>query len=266
MVPRVYVPSLTPGGRAVALPADEADHLRRVLRMVPGSAVRVFDGLGHEYEARVAEVGRAAVSVDVGDAVAPAPECAVRIVLAQAVLKGDRIDDVIRDAVMMGVAAVQPMLTRRTDVPASAFRRGGRVERWQRIAVASAKQCGRAVVPRIEPPRSLADSLAAHPCDATLILLEPSAAPGGPVGAGLHGAPGSAMLLIGPEGGWAPEEVARALAAGSLPVSLGPRTLRADAAPLVALGVLLHEWGEISGFGTRDSGLGTRDSKFGIRD
>ena len=115
--------------------------------------------------------------------------------------------------------------------------------RWHRVAIASAKQCGRAVVPRIEPPGAfevlLDDTSIAH----KLLLVEPSASSpsldGNPIG---DVAPASALILIGPEGGWAEEEVQRAIAAGFRPLSLGARTLRAESAPLAALAVLSWMW------------------------
>jgi 16S rRNA (uracil1498-N3)-methyltransferase len=248
MLPRLYVPLLDARARTVELPDDEAGHLRRVLRVKTGAEVRLFDGRGHEYAGRVTAVGRAAVVAEIGEPVVPAPEWGVQVTLAQAVLKGDKTDDVIRDAVMMGVSAIQPMLTARTDVPAAAFARGGRLERWHRIAVSSAKQCGRAVVPAIHPPRSLAASLDAVRAEARLMLVEPAVA--SPAAARLAAeAPASALVLVGPEGGWADEEVALALGAGCQPLSLGLRTLRADAAPIVALGVLQHVWREAGGRG-----------------
>jgi len=247
MVPRLYVPSLDPRAPTVELPEDEAAHLRRVLRVKAGAAVRLFDGRGLEVAARVASVGRDAVVADIGDPVASAPEWGVQLTLAQAVLKGDKIDDVIRDAVMMGVAAVQPLLTARTDVPAAAFTRGRRLDRWQRIAVSSSKQCGRAVVPAVRAACSLPECLDAARRSLTLMLVEPAAMPSGHTGRPPAAAPASVLLLVGPEGGWAEAEVDLALAAGCLPLSLGPRTLRADAAPLVALSVLQYAWGPGAG-------------------
>jgi 16S rRNA (uracil1498-N3)-methyltransferase len=242
MVPRLYVPSLDPCDRTIELPEDEAGHLRRVLRVKAGAAVRLFDGRGREVDARVIAVGRTAVVAEIGDPVAAATEWSIRVTLAQAVLKGDRIDDVIRDAVMMGVAAVQPLVTVRTDVPAAAFSRGRRVDRWQRISVSSAKQCGRAVVPPVFAPRPLKDCLDSPLADLTLMLVEPAAAPAGSGPSVPPVAPSSVTVLVGPEGGWADEEVASALSAGCVPVSLGPRTLRADAAAIVALSVLQYAW------------------------
>ena len=258
MVARLHVPSLSAGERTLTLPPEEADYLRRVLRARPGLAVRIFDGAGNEREGRVTSIGRHGVSVEVGDPVAPAPECRVRITLAQSLLKGDKLDDVVRDAVMLGVAAVQPLVTARADVPAAAFDEGGRIERWRRIAVASARQCGRAVVPEIYQPLSLDACLDTRRCEARALLVEPSAVTQGPGPRGLPARPASALLLVGPEGGWSTEEIRAAAEAGCTAVTLGARTLRADAAPLVALSVLLAYWGEMPGFGIRDPGLGTR--------
>jgi 16S rRNA (uracil1498-N3)-methyltransferase len=259
MVPRLYVPTLSPEARVLSLPADEAEHLVRVLRVKPGAAVRVFDGRGFECEAQVSAVVRHEVTVEIGRPVTPAAECRVRVTLAQAVLKGDKVDHVIRDAVMMGVAAVQPLLTARTDVPPAAFARSGRVERWRRIAIASAKQCGRAVVPEIYPPASLPACLDADRSDVRLLLVEPSAATLQAAASRLPQGVASAIVIIGPEGGWAAEEVSTAVTAGCGTITLGARTLRADATPLVALSVLQYFWGDIPQFGVRDSGFGVRD-------
>jgi 16S rRNA (uracil1498-N3)-methyltransferase len=176
------------------------------------------------------------------------------VTLAQAVLKGEKIDAVIRDAVMLGVAAVQPLLTGRTDVPASAFDHGGRTGRWRRIAIASVKQCGRAVVPEIHAPLSFRACLDAHPCETRIVLVEPSAAGRAPDTARVPRTPASALVLVGPEGGWEPDEVTQAVRAGCVPMTLGPRTLRADAAPIVALSLLMQYWGELPEPGARGSG------------
>jgi 16S rRNA (uracil1498-N3)-methyltransferase len=257
MVPRLYVPSLDPQDRTVELPDEEAGHLRRVLRAKAGSAVRLFDGRGREVSARLRSVDRASVVAEVEGPVDAAAEWGVRVTLAQAVLKGDKIDDVIRDAVMLGVAEIQPLLTARTDVPAAALSNGRRLERWRRIAVSSAKQSGRAVVPPVLEPLTLAACLAAARPGLSLVLVEPAAASWASAAGPPAGVPASATVLVGPEGGWAEDELASCLSAGCLPMSLGPRTLRADAAPLVALSVLQHAWGEIPGFRVRDSGFGS---------
>jgi 16S rRNA (uracil1498-N3)-methyltransferase len=246
MGPRLFAPALTADSTTLALPPDEADHLVRVLRITPGAAVRVFDGRGLERHARVRHVGRHDVQVDITGPATPAEEGRLRVTLAQALLKGDKIDGVIRDAVMMGVAAVQPLLTARTDVPPSAVARGGRLDRWRRISIASAKQCGRAVVPDVLAPVRLEACLEHDRSDLRLFLREPAAGDAEPVsrlacGEGVI----SALVLVGPEGGWSADECAHAEAAGCRPLRLGRRTLRADAAALIALGVLQHLWGDL---------------------
>lgn len=239
---RFFAPALDPGDETATLPRDEGEHLTRVLRLGVGDTVSVFDGRGHEFLAKVANVARRDVRVQILSRVEPAPEPAVALTLAQAVLKGDKMDAVIRDATMMGVAAVRPVITERTVVPRGAAEQPGVQTRWHRIAVASAKQCGRAVVPSIEPAWTL-DALIADsgPAGARrFLLIEPFVAEQSlPIDAAT---PASALILIGPEGGWAPDEVTRALAAGFHPLSLGARTLRAESAPLAALSVLSWIW------------------------
>ena len=246
MPTRVYAPALRPDTSSLDLPPDEAAHLARVLRVRPGAVVRVFNGRGFECEASVTHVAKRSVTVAVQHAVSAAAECRIRVTLAQAVLKGDKIDDVIRDAVMLGVAAVQPIITERTDVPGTAFARGGRVERWRRIAVSSATQCGRAVVPEVHAPVTLAACLAHDRSDVRVWLTEPAAGEGSGLDAlRTRPAVSSALVLVGPEGGWANDEVAGAARSGAIAVTLGRRTLRADAAALVALSVLLYLWGDL---------------------
>lgn len=247
VTPRFYAPALRPDSGAIALPADEALHLTRVLRLGVGATVLVFDGEGREYRARVTHAERGEVRLEIERAVDPAPEPRVRVTLAQAVVKGDKMDDVIRDAVMLGVAAIQPLLTERTDVPGSAFGTGVRFERWRRIAVSSVKQCGRAVVPALSAPESFEACVRRDFVGLRIMLAEPGAADDAMTGEALRalGPPASAQVLVGPEGGWAPGEVAMAREAGCRLVTLGQRTLRADAVPLVALGVLQFLWGDL---------------------
>src|SRR4051812_15504285 len=144
----------------VALPRDEAEHLTRVLRLGSGDTVAVFDGRGHEFLARVASVLRRDVRVEILSRVEPAAESAVALTLAQAVLKGDKMDDVVRDAVMLGVAAIQPVVTRRSETTVAALLKGARLERWRRVALASVKQSRRAVLPEIRLPLTLEGALA----------------------------------------------------------------------------------------------------------
>ncbi len=249
MLARVHTTDPLVDGHAVALAEHEAHHVTRVLRLAPGDAVRIFDGRGHEHEATIELAGRGGVVVRVGARVAPAPEPPLTLTLAQAVLKGDATDDVVRDAAMIGASAVVPLVSARAETSLTRLAQQRRIDRWTRVAVASAKQCGRAVVPAIHEPASFAPARLALSAP-VLMLVEPRAAwPGGSprrlreVAAGA--APPAAAIVVGPEGGWTDEELATAAAAAWTPVTLGGRTLRADAAGMVALTIVLALWGDL---------------------
>jgi 16S rRNA (uracil1498-N3)-methyltransferase len=218
-----------------------------VLRLTAGDHVRVFNGRGAEFEAVVDAVSRDGVHLQIGAPCAAAPEPRVAITLAQAVLKGDKMDDVVRDAVMIGVAAIQPLVTARSEIAIASLTSSRKRERWARIAVSSAKQCGRAVVPPILEPALFSRYVQPTP-DATgpatvLVLVEPGVSSGTALGDLDVEMPTRATLLIGPEGGWTPEEVTALSTLGPL-VTLGKRTLRADAMALVALSALFARWRE----------------------
>jgi 16S rRNA (uracil1498-N3)-methyltransferase len=237
--PRFHLSRIDASGRG-ELDADETAHLRRVLRLGAGDAIDVFDGRGGMFHARVIEVGRAATRIEVMGPAPHAPEAAVAVTLAMSVLKGDKMDEVVRDAVMMGVAAIEPVVAARSELSLAALGRGHRAERWQRVAVAAVKQCGRATVPPVRPPAELGRWVGESSDTPTLVLQEPSA---GAAGTLRRLTPSrSVRVLVGPEGGWTEEERARFGAAGFAGVSLGGRTLRAEAAPLVALAAIYEAW------------------------
>lgn len=245
MRPRVFVPEIVATSPTVPVPVDEARHLVRVLRASVGDEISVFDGRGGEWLARIESTGRSGVVVRTLATIASAPELATRLIVGQAVLKGDSMDDVVRDVVMLGAAAVQPLVSAHTSIPGAALSRGGRIERWQRVALASAKQCGRAVVPSIDAARSLDRFAAADTSETKLVFVEPSTinrATVAPTDWRRLPRPSSATMAIGPEGGWSPEEIEQMLAAGFLPCSLGGVTLRAERAAIVALAMLRCAW------------------------
>ncbi len=156
---RFYAPALADGDETVALAEDDASHLVRVLRLGPGAEVQVFNGSGSNAPRAsnwpTSEASCCACSVRLTSA----PELPFPLTLAQAVLKGDGMDEVVRDAVMLGVTRLLPLLTARSEMSRAHVDRSRRLDRWHRVAVSSAKQCGRAVVPPIDPPASFADAL-----------------------------------------------------------------------------------------------------------
>ena len=245
-VHRFYAPDAVRSGQVVDLPRGEAHQLVHVLRIGSGAAVRVFDGRGREFAARVDTAGRTAVTIRTLEPLKPPPEPGVRLTLALALLKGRATDTVIRDATMLGAAVIQPLTTAHSrSAPEAA---GAAVERWRSIAVSSAKQCGRAVVPAVEPIAPIAAFAAGGGAAALRILLvEPAVRKPHASIRVLAGraAPADATIAVGPEGGWTDAEVDAAAAAGFELLTLGARTLRADAAPAAAIAVLQHVWGDL---------------------
>jgi 16S rRNA (uracil1498-N3)-methyltransferase len=244
---RFFAPTMDLGDDAVDLPREEAEHLTRVLRLGVGDTVAVFDGRGHECLARVVAGARSGARVQILARVEPAAEPAVALTLVQAVLKGEKMDDIVRDAVMLGVGAIQPIVTKRSEVTVAALMRGARVDRWRRVALASVKQSRRAVVPEIRTPLTLETLLGEPAPELAIMLVEPAAAAGVEPLAALRGepTPSDAWVLIGPEGGWVETEWTAAREHGCRLVTLGHRTLRADAAPVAAISVLQFLWGDL---------------------
>jgi 16S rRNA (uracil1498-N3)-methyltransferase len=262
-VHRFFAPSLDPGDETVVLPRDEGEHLTRVLRLGVGDRVSVFDGRGHEFLARVATVLRRDVRVQLLSRIEPPAEPFVPITLVQAVLKADKMDDIVRDAVMLGVAAVQPIVTKRSETTIAGLVKSAKIERWRRVALASVKQSRRATLPDVRGPLTLDHYLDEPAAALRLMLVEPNASPWNEgheenegnekAGADVEPvstfqgrpAPSDAAIFVGPEGGWSEQERVAASERGVHLVTLGHRTLRADAVPIAAISVLQFLWGDL---------------------
>ena len=239
------MPGVTAASERVELPEDEAEHLVRVLRLGVGDEVDVFDGRGSLWRAEVVQVGKKSAAIKTLERGRPARELDLALTLVVSVLKGDKMDDVVRDAVMLGVSSIRPVISERSETSLAAMARSSRIARWQRIAVASAKQCGRAVVPPVHDAAPL-DWYWSESGNATRVMcVEPSAVLGDVVGVQSVPRSDAVDVIVGPEGGWAVPEVAAAHDSGAILMSLGGRTLRADAVPIVALTALLTIWGDL---------------------
>lgn len=249
MLPRFFAPDPPAEGSRgdISLPDEEARHALNVLRLRTGDELSVFDGRGHEWRARITSTSKASVSVRLEAPLETAAEPRVRVTLLHAVLKGDHMDGVVRDATMMGVAEIRPAITSHTVARATSRAAAGAQQRWVRVAIASAKQCRRAVVPIITAAVSLEDALAERGTaehGARIVLAEPTVRDARAQSES-ETIPKSALVAVGPEGGWSREELARFEGAGFVSLTLGTLTLRADAAAVVALSVLRERWGDL---------------------
>jgi len=257
------------GDETVVLAGEQHHRAVRVLRLGRGDRLQVFDGRGNEYEAVVESADREHATLSIERRVQPTPEPAIRVSLFQSIPRGDAMERVVQKCVEIGVAKIVPLVTRRTVVRP---RRGGegKLARWRKIALHAVEQSGRAwLVPVAEPvpPDAIIDRLSS----ADLALVPhttgvchpepfgsaqdkrsegsclPSDVAAEPIRSVLDALtrPQSVAVVIGPEGGFSPDEVERFAAAGARPVSLGPRTLRSETAGLVAASIVLYHYGEM---------------------
>lgn len=239
---RLYFPGKIVAGSQCRLPAGQAHHVQRVLRLKPGAALTLFNGEGEEYDAAILDVAKAGVTVCPGERREVDRESRLRVVLAQAVSAGDRMDYTIQKAVELGVAAIQPVVSSRSVVRLDSERGARRVAHWQAVAVAACEQCGRNRVPPVQSVKSFAAWLAEAGPDARHgLMLSPRGA------RRLRDLPppqSHVTLLAGPEGGLTPEEQQAAERAGFKPAKLGPRVLRTETAAVAALAAMQALWGD----------------------
>jgi len=238
MPARLHVAAPLLDGAEFSLPDGAARHAQ-VLRLQPGAALTLFDGSGAQWSAEVVTMTRSAVVVRVGTRSEVDRELPLRITLALGVPTNERMDAVVEKATELGVAAIQPLQCERSVLRLVGERADKRREHWQSVAIAACEQSGRNKVPAIEPIRTLSTWLAwlasqtATSQETRWLLSTNETTP-------LHSlACGAALIaLSGPEGGLSPAEESAAREGGFVPVSLGPRVLRADTAPLALLAYL----------------------------
>jgi 16S rRNA (uracil1498-N3)-methyltransferase len=236
MPPRLHVAGPLCAGDTLVLPPGAARHVQ-VLRLQPGAALTLFNGDGGESAAEVVRMGRSEVEVRIGAHAAVERELSCRVTLAIGMPANERMDALVEKATELGVAALQPLLCERSVLRLSGERAHKKVEHWRAVAVAASEQCGRTKVPRIDEVMTLPAWLAASAtASAQRVVLSLREAV--PFAAIVDVDPAACIFLSGPEGGLTAGEETAAMRAGFAAVSLGPRVLRADTAPLAALAAL----------------------------
>ena len=241
MIPRFHCSFPLAPGAQVELPPEAAHHAVKVLRMNDGDAVALFDGRGGEWTGRLHRAGKtmmvALESFDDTDLEPP-----LSITLAQGLPASDKMDWIVQKSVELGVARVVPVACRRSLIRLSGERMERRVAHWQAIAVSACEQCRRNRIPEVAPLVDLPQFLAQPDDENDMRLI---LAPGATTRLGQLPRPqGRVTLLIGPEGGFEEAEVAAAVSAAFVPVSLGPRVLRTETAGLAALAAMMALWGD----------------------
>lgn len=243
---RVYTDQSLEAGAQVVLQDSAAQHLGRVLRARVGEVVALFNGDGREFAATITASSKRELQLTLGEATLPETESAVHTVLGLCLSKGDRFDWAVQKATELGVGSIVPLYSERVDFSIPEDRLSKRIHHWQQVAISAAEQCGRVKIPRVIAPMSLMDWAADVSADEKWVL-HCSDLGNCTVASQKPEAPGSAALLIGPEGGLTEREISAATRHGFTPLQLGPRILRTETAPVVALTALSMQWGELLG-------------------
>ena len=241
-VNRAHVDAPLAIGARLPLPESAAAHLVRVLRLGVGDACVLFNGDGHDYDARIVAVGKRGGEVEIIAARAVDNESPLRIVLVQGIARGEKMDWILQKATELGVAAFVPVSSERSEVKLDGDRAAKRLAHWRSVVVAACEQSWRACVPEVASAEPLATALSRLP-DGIRLTLDPEAKD---VIATL-GHPGDRPIVvaIGPEGGWSPRDRSLLSEAGFTGLRLGPRILRTETAGMAAIAALQSKFGDL---------------------
>ncbi|MCW8355449.1 16S rRNA (uracil(1498)-N(3))-methyltransferase [Marinomonas pontica] len=246
-IPRIFIDTELNENSVLALPDSAFQHLCKVLRLKADHPIRVFngqlfDGKNGQFNATLCDVEKRSANIRVTSFEALDNESPVQVTIGQTLSRGERMDYAIQKSVEAGVHAIQPLFSERCEVKLQDNRAEKRQQHWQQVAISAAEQCGRGVVPIVHPPIELTEWIEKCNEMLKLTLHHHSAKPIREFG---QPANNRVALLIGPEGGLSEKEVQLSEKAGFNAISLGPRVLRTETAPIVALSVINALWGDI---------------------
>lgn len=241
---RIYSAQMLTAETTVELAGTAARHIAQVLRMGAGDPVILFDGSGDEFEGTIQTAAKTRVTVTLAAARTPTSESKLKISLWHGLCRSSRMDNVVQKATELGVAEIQPVLTEYGVVRLDSQRGIKKVAHWQNVAISACEQSGRVLIPAINEPRRLIDCLTGFQNDssAIAIMCDPEGKPG--INRQLNSGQ-AVILLTGPEGGFSQSEKEAAVTAGFKLVSLGPRILRTETAPVTALSLIQHLAGDL---------------------
>lgn len=236
-------------GSAVQIDAEQTRHIDKVLRLKTGETIRVFDGLDHEYEVRLISKENGSRRGEIIQEIHRHSEAPLYLSLVQGMAKGDKMDSIIQKAVEIGVGDIYPLASQFAVVKVDQDRVGKKVERWQSIAREACKQCRRNRVPVVHAPQTFQQIMELVQGLPVILLYENEDQTGlkkilRDQREALLTAP-RVFLMIGPEGGFSPEEVAAARAQGVLTAGIGPRILRTETAGIAAASIILYELADL---------------------
>ena len=240
---RFFIPQLY--NEEMTITGVDAKHIGKVLRMQPGDKLQIVSDDGVSALAEVASITESTVTVHCLEKLAESHEPAVKITLAQGLAKGEKMDFIIQKAVELGAYSIVPVAMEHSVVRLDGSKADKKVERWQKIAEAAAKQSKRDIIPQVQDVQTVKEMLANNDCKTKIIAYECEDRMSLKTALREAGQMEDLLLITGPEGGISEGELAKAREAGAVPVSLGRRILRAETAGLVAMSAIFYETGDL---------------------
>lgn len=239
-IPRIYTPQSLAAHSVIELAESQSHYLAKVLRMQAGRPFILFNGQGGEYNANIDEIHKKHVTAKIADFSPINRESPLQLELAIGISRGERMDWVLQKATELGVTKITPLITERTEVKLGGERADKKVSHWQQVIISACEQCQRNLLPELREPMAYHEWIST--CTASLkYVLHHRDSTSLPKDKTTH----DVALVIGPEGGLSDEEIARALEYQFAPLTLGPRVLRTETAPVAAISLVQYLWGDI---------------------
>ncbi|GGY82578.1 ribosomal RNA small subunit methyltransferase E [Cellvibrio zantedeschiae] len=238
-IPRIFTHQALVSNSTLSLAEPQSHYLSKVLRMQAGRELILFNGEGGEYAAEISAVHKKHVDVHIKEFSAENRQSHLQLELAIGVSRGERMDWVLQKATELGATKIIPLITERTEVKLTGERADKKMEHWQQIIISACEQCQRNLLPELSEPANYSDWVTQCNSELKFVLHHRDSK-----GLPKEKTTQSVALLIGPEGGLDEHEIAQAVASGFSPLTLGPRVLRTETAPVAAISLVQYLWGD----------------------
>lgn len=238
-IPRIFTSQALTADSLIELEEAQSHHLSKVLRMQVGRELILFNGAGGEYSAIIETITKKSLSVKLANLNPDNRQSSLQLELAIGISRGDRMDWVLQKATELGVSKITPLITERTEVKLGGERSDKKLAHWQQTLISACEQCQRNLLPELNQPILFSDWVTQCKAEFKFVLHHRDNQ-----GLPQHKTTDSVALLIGPEGGLSETEIAQAVAQQFSPLTLGPRVLRTETAPVAAISVVQYLWGD----------------------
>lgn len=238
-IPRIYTPQLLTPNSVVELTEAASHHLNKVLRMQVGRELILFNSQGGEYNAEISDIQKKVIHVRLQKFSPENRQSPLQLELAIGISRGERMDWVLQKATELGVTKITPLITERTEVKLGGDRSDKKLHHWQQTIISACEQSQRNLLPELSEPMLLIDWINRCNADVKFVLHHRDNQ-----GLSKDKKIRSVALLIGSEGGLSDAEIAQATAQQFSPLTLGPRVLRTETAPVAAISLVQYLWGD----------------------